>query len=80
MVRSTFERVAKRPIDMIGISCRLNDVLFLNQMEALFASDYFRYDRIFVQMVHHSIKNVQGEDYSDDDFCKFRQDYIALLD
>lgn len=31
-------------------------------------------------MGHHSIKNMCGEEYTEDDFCQFRQDYIRLLD
>lgn len=80
MVRSSFEWVAKRPVDMIGTSCGLNDVLFLKQMEALFISEQFHYDCIFVQLGHHSIKNERGENYSEDDFRQFRKDYVALLD
>lgn len=80
MVRSTFERVARRPVDMIGTSCGLNDVLFGKQMEAFFASEQFCYDCIFVQVGHHSIKNVHGEEYSEDDFRQFRKDYLGLLD
>ena len=79
MVRSTFERVAKCPVDMLGTSCGLNDVLFLKQIEALFASNQFHYDCIFVQLGHHSIKNVHGEVYSEEDYNQFRYDYIGLL-
>lgn len=49
-------------------------------MEAFFISEQFHYDCIFVQMGHHSIKNVRGEEYSEEDFLHFRQDYIGLLD
>ena len=80
LIRSTFERVSKRPVDMIGTSCGLNDVLFLSQVQAFFISSQYKYKTIFIQLGHHSIKNEHGDNYSNNDYNKFRADYIALVE
>lgn len=79
MVRSTFERQQGVPVDMIGSSCGLHDILFLRQVDAFFASSEYRYSAIFIQMGHHSIRGEGGELYREDDYARFRQDYMGLI-
>lgn len=80
MVRSTFERQQEVPVDMIGSSCGLHDILFLRQVDAFFTSASYRYTAIFIQMGHHSIRGESGELYGVDDYKRFRQDYVGLID
>ena len=79
MVRSTFERFSHNPVDMIGTSCGLHDVLFLSQMDAFFASSRYKYTAIFIQMGHHSIRGDEGYIYGDDDYKRFKEDYLGLV-
>lgn len=79
MVRSTFENVTHVPVDMIGTSCGLNDILFLSQMDAFFVSSQYKYTAIFIQMGHHSIRGVDGNIYCDSDYEQFKKDYVGLI-
>lgn len=67
------------PVDMLGSSSGLHDILFLKQLEALFASECYQYSYIFIQMGHHSIRGENGELYTENDYNRFREDYIALI-
>lgn len=79
MVRSTFERSLGVPVDMIGTSCGLHDILFIRQVEAFFASSLYKYSAIYIQMGHHSIRGEGGELYQEPDYERFREDYKGLL-
>lgn len=79
MVRSTFERETSLPVDMIGTSCGLHDVMFLAQIEAFFCSTQYQYSTIFVQLGHHSIKGESGEEYSTSDLQQYKIDMEGLI-
>ena len=79
MIRSTFQRMIGKPVDMLGTSCSLHDILFLKQLDALFASKYYHYSHIFIQMGHHSIRGESGLLYGEGDYIRFHQDYVALI-
>lgn len=79
MIRSTFERYQRCPVDMIGSSCGLHDILFIRQIDAFFASSEYRYSAIYIQMGHHSIRGEGGKPYQDDDYLRYKEDYIGLI-
>lgn len=80
MVRSSFERLIGIPVDMIGTSCGLHDVLFANQIDAFFASTLYHYSVIFVQLGHHSIRGEKGDKYNEEDYKRFGEDLEALVE
>ncbi len=79
MVRSTFERLAKCPVDMIGTSSGLHDILFIAQVEAFFVQQSYQYSHVYIQMGHHSITNDDGNDYNEQDYLRYKQDLIWLV-
>lgn len=79
MVRSTLERQTNMPVDMIGTSCGLHDILFFNQIDAFFASSQFHYKTIFIQLGHHSIISDNGQPYGAKEYERFYNDYIGLI-
>lgn len=80
MVRSSLERRLNIPVDMIGTSSGLHDILFVKQFNAFFSSPcYNNYSAIFVQLGHHSIANDEGCTYLDQDYIRFRKDYVGML-
>ncbi len=79
MIRSTFERYQRCPVDMIGSSSGLHDILFIRQIDAFFASSEYRYSAIFIQMGHHSIRGDGGTPYQDDDYNRYKEDFIGLI-
>ena len=79
MIRSTLERCSKVPVDMIGTSAALDDLLFTSILHAFFNNSLYKYDAIFVQLGHHSRINKTGQPYKDSDYEKFHSDLISLL-
>lgn len=79
MVRSTFAKILKRPVDMIGSSSILNDELFVNQIDAFFDNTLYRYDVIFIQMGHHGRHRSDGSPLNEDDFNEFEKSLEALV-
>ena len=80
MVRSTFEKAIQCPVDMLGSSSALNDILFKSQIEAFFVSSSYRYTDVFIQMGHHSVRNVNGDYYTEDDFCTYKNNLWELIE
>lgn len=80
MVRSTFAKMAKIPVDMWGGSYGLHDIIFAKQMDILFCSNVYKYDAIFVQLGHHSRINQQGVSYTDEDYLRFEEDLEIFVD
>lgn len=80
MVRSTFAKITKCSVDMLGTSSALDDVLFVNQLEAFFSNIIYKYDAIFVQLGHHGRISHHGGDYQDVDFAKYKEDFLKLID
>lgn len=79
MIRSTLEKQLKAPVDFIGTSCGLHDVLFVSQIDSFFSSSKYIYSAIFVQLGHHSIRNGEGEIYTEADYDRYRQDLYGLI-
>ena len=80
MVRSTFERLAGCPVDMLGTSSGLHDILFIAQIEAFFVQKSYQYTDIYIQMGHHSITNDNGDDYNEHDYQQYKDDLLYLID
>lgn len=79
MIRSTLERCSKVPVDMIGTSAALDDILFTNILHAFFNDSLYKYDAIFIQLGHHSRINKLGQAYTESDYEKFHNDLMTLL-
>lgn len=80
MVRSTLACILNAPVDMLGSSSNLDDVLFTSQVDAFFASSHYRkYNTIFVQMGHHGRIGKDGGDFSDADFDDFKNSLKSFL-
>ena len=68
MVRSTFSKVANMPVDMIGTSSPINDILFVELVDYFFRNCNCKYDYIFIQLGHHGRISQYGGAYDDVDF------------
>lgn len=79
MVRSTLEQLSAIPVDMLGTSCGLHDIMFSKQVDAFFYSDKIFYDTIFVQLGQHSNYNELGKPYTEEDFMSYKQDLTSLI-
>lgn len=54
MIRSTYGRIAGKPVDLLATSSGLHDSLFVSQMDCFFSSTEYKYDKIIVQIGHHA--------------------------
>lgn len=80
MVRHALADTLKCPVDMIGSSSNIDDILFVSQVDAFFASSlYRRYDAIFVQMGHHGRIGRDGGEFSVADEERFGRSLTLLL-
>ena len=80
MVRHSLADAIKSPVDMIGSSSNIDDVLFVSQVDAFFASAlYRRYDAIFVQMGHHGRIGRDGGTFEKTDEENFGKSLTCLL-
>lgn len=79
MIRSTLAKETKCPVDMIGTSSILDDILFVNQIDAFFDSTLYKYDTIFIQLGHHGRISKDGTKFTNDDLNKYGQDLICLI-
>lgn len=80
MVRSTLEELSGIPIDMLGTSCGLHDIMFVKQVDAFFYSNELRYDTVFIQLGQHSNYNEYGELYKERDYLQYKNDLSFLVD
>ncbi len=80
MVRSRFAEKTGYPVDLLGTSSGLHDILLAKQMDIFFASNCYQYDAIFVQLGHHSRIGESGEPYTAEDYRRFETDYTVLID
>lgn len=71
MVRSTFARISQIPVDMIGTSSDIDDILFVSQIDAFFSTKQYDYDAIFLQIGHHARTAKDGGVYTDEDLYRF---------
>lgn len=79
MVRSTLERVVRQPVDLLGTSSNLDDIMFVSQVDAFFDSTLYKYDAIFVQIGHHGRTSKDGGPYKSSDFKKYENDMLSLI-
>ncbi len=80
MVRHALADAIKSPVDMIGSSSNIDDVLFVSQVDAFFASAlYRRYDAIFVQMGHHGRVGRDGGPFEKSDEDNFENALTVFL-
>ncbi len=80
MVRHPFADLLHCPVDMIGSSSNMDDLLFVSQVDAFFSSSLYReYDAVFVQMGHHGRIGRDGGDFGPVDESAFRYSLIALV-
>lgn len=79
-VRGTFANITDLPVDCIGSSSGLHDLLFAKQMDAFLCSEKYRYSAIFIQTGYHSLINDNGNSYEETDYVRFRTDFEAYLD
>ena len=71
MVRSTFAKITNSPVDMIGSSSDVDDILFISLVDAFFSTNQYKYDAIFVQLGHHSRTSKDGGVFSNTDLQRF---------
>lgn len=79
MIRSTFAREIGCPVDMLGTSSGLHDILFAKQMDIFFTSDCYKYTTIFIQLGHHSRIYDKGNRYEEKDYIRFYEDMCILI-
>ena len=79
MIRSTFAKKVKCPVDMIGSSSRLDDILFINLIDSFFDDSLYKYDCIFLQLGHHGRTNRKGGKFNEDDLNQFENGLKALI-
>ena len=79
-VRSTFERMSKKPVDFFGTSAGIHDLLFCSQIESFFTPVTWKYEAIYVWLGYHSLRNEKGDLYGDTEFEQFRNDVRYLVD
>ena len=75
MVRSKFAKMANCPVDMLGTSSGLHDLLFVQQVNAFFSSVSYKWDLIYVQLRHHSRINEFGNPYEKADYGLFEREF-----
>lgn len=82
MVRRSLETASGKPVDFLGTSSGLHDLLFCSQLEAflspLYESDN-KYDVCYFWMGYHSLINENGDDYEEDDYNRFEEDVLAII-
>lgn len=78
-IRSSLEKTSGKPVDFLGTSAGLHDLLFWSQMNSFFAPVTWEYDVIYVWLGYHSLKNERGEYYCEDDFLLFDSDIRNIL-
>lgn len=79
MVRSSLEKMVGMPVDFIGSSSRVDDVLFINLCDYFFDSLKFYYDVVFIQLGHHGRVNDNGGAWGDKDTVKYEHAMENLL-
>ena len=80
MVRHSLADSLHCPVDMIGSSSNLDDILFVSQVDAFFCSAFYRkYDAIFVQMGHHGRIGRDGASFCQRDEEFFEQSLNQYL-
>ena len=80
MIRSTFSKISGCPVDLLATSSALHDELFINQINAFFNQNKYKYETIFVQLGHHAVYNKMGGDYEENDYLIFENEYSALIE
>ena len=79
MVRSVLACISGYSVDMIGTSSRLDDELFVNQIDSFFNNFIYKYDAILVQIGHHGIKKRSSNATIEQDEAEYRDAFDALL-
>jgi len=80
MVRRALEEYVHVPVDMIGTSCGLHDIMLVKQLEAFFYTQSYRYSTIFVQLGQHANTGIYNEkEFGKLDFDDYYSDYSALI-
>lgn len=80
MIRSSLAKVTNCPVDLFASSSSIDDILFINQIDAFFNQQTYKYDVIFVQIGHHGRINRKGGAYEERDYSKFQEDYTSLIE
>lgn len=79
MIRSTLANRINFPVDMIGTSSRLDDILFINLVDAFFENTIYSYDTIVIQLGHHGRTNIDGGEFNNAELYKYEGDLKALI-
>lgn len=80
MLRSNFSKEIGKPVDMVGSSSNIDDILFVNQIDAFFTSSHYQYyECIFVQLGHHRRTSINGTKYSGEDFERYKHNMFLLI-
>ncbi len=83
MVRRSLEVASGKPVDFLGSSSGLHDLLFFSQLEAFLAplqNKKESYDVCYFWMGYHSLINDEGEIYKESDYTRFEQDVENIID
>ena len=79
MVRSTLARISGYAVDMIGTSSRIDDELFVNQIDSYFNNFLYKYDAIVIQIGHHGREQRKDNTSIKQDEEQFREAFDTLL-
>ena len=80
MIRSTLSKEIGAPVDMIGSSSDLDDLLFVKLVDAFFASNQYNYDAVYIQLGHHAQKSKTGGNYHEEDFIRYKKNLQLLIE
>ena len=79
--RSILERMSGKSVDFLGTSSGLHDMLFVSQLQAYFSViPEHCYESIYIWLGYHSLINEKGSKYEENDYVRFKDDIIALVD
>lgn len=82
IMRGALSAYLQVPVDLLATSAGLHDELFINQLDAFFASEEYTYTTIFVQIGHHAMiasGGLQNGYLKDKDYEIFEQDFRKLI-
>lgn len=78
MIRSSIAGKLNCPIDFIGCSSALNDVLFVGLVDYFFQTTNYRYAGVVIQVNHHGTVGIDGGDFNEVDY-KIYHDSLSHL-
>ena len=80
MVRSSIAAKLDSPIDFIGCSSPLNDVLFVNLVDYFFQTTSYQYAGVVIQVNHHGTVGLDGGAFNESDYKVYHDSLSCLVE